>query len=793
MGQGLTVINGEITMGKPFKGKINIDVRDSVPDWEPYKEPIAQKDAANVLFIVWDDVGFGAFNSFGGSIETPTMDRLANNGLRYTQFHTTALCSPTRATLITGRNHTTVGMACITEATTGFPGSNGRIPPETANLAEVLVERGYNTFAVGKWHLTPEEEGTTASSKRNWPLNRGFERFYGFLGGETSQWYPDLVYDNHVVEQPYLPKDGYHLSKDLVDMAIRFVRDSKQIAPSKPFFLYFCPGAGHAPHHVPKEWADKYKGKFDMGYELYREMTIERQKEMGIVPPNTDLSPINPMVDEVSAKGTKWPELDTIPAWDKLSSEERGLFNRMAEVYAGFVSYTDHEIGRLIDYLEEAGQLDNTLVVVLSDNGASGEGGPYGSVNENLFFNGMPDKLEDNLKMMDKLGGEDTYNHYPAGWAEAFCTPFKMYKRYAAWSGGTCDPLIISWPKGINGRGVRHQYHHVVDIVPTILDCLSIEMPDSVKGYSQKPLEGVSIRNSFEDEGAPTSKTTQYFNMLGSRGIWHEGWKASTVHPTIAGWGNYAKDRWELFHIDEDRAEVNDLANKYPEKLTELIQQWFVEAGKTNGLPLEDRMPLEVMMTPRPQPAEDRKRYVYYPDTEGIPESVAPNIRNRSFKVGALLDIPSSGAEGLIFQQGSKFGGHAMYIKDGKLTYVYNFLGMKIQTITSKEKVPSGRNVIVAATFDKDESGPRGIPHGNLSLFVNEKKVGEGTIQTQPGKFGLGGSLFVGRRSGSEISPDFPDERPWKFTGTINRVVIDLSGESYQDIEKEAQRALRTM
>jgi hypothetical protein len=405
----------------------------------------------------------------------------------------------------------------------------------------------------------------------------------------------------------------------------------------------------------------------------------------------------------------------------------------------------------------------------------------------------MPDKLEDNLKMMDKLGGEDTYNHYPAGWAEAFCTPFKMYKRYAAWSGGTCDPLIISWPKGINGRGVRHQYHHVVDIVPTILDCLSIEMPDSVKGYSQKPLEGVSIRNSFEDEGAPTSKTTQYFNMLGSRGIWHEGWKASTVHPTIAGWGNYAKDRWELFHIDEDRAEVNDLASIYPEKLTELIQQWFVEAGKTNGLPLEDRMPLEVMMTPRPQPAEDRKRYVYYPDTEGIPESVAPNIRNRSYKVGALLDIPSSGAEGLIFQQGSKFGGHAMYIKDGKLTYVYNFLGMKIQTITSKEKVPSGRNVIVAATFDKDESGPRGIPHGNLSLFVNEKKVGEGTIQTQPGKFGLGGSLFVGRRSGSEISPDFPDERPWKFTGTINRVVIDLSGESYQDIEKEAQRALRTM
>jgi arylsulfatase len=406
----------------------------------------------------------------------------------------------------------------------------------------------------------------------------------------------------------------------------------------------------------------------------------------------------------------------------------------------------------------------------------------------------MPDKLEDNLKMLDKLGGEDTYNHYPAGWAEAFCAPFKMYKRYAAWSGGTCDPLIISWPKGIKARGIRHQYHHVVDIVPTILDCLSLEMPEHVKGFSQKPLEGVSIKYSFENEKAPTQKTTQYYNMLGSRGIWHDGWKASTVHPTIAGWGNYAKDRWELFHVDEDRAEVNDLAGKYPEKLTELVQQWFVEAGKTNGLPLDDRFPMEIMMSPRPQPAKDRTRYVYYPDTEGVPESVAPNMRNRSYKIGALLDVPTGGASGILFQMGSKFGGHALYVKDGRLNYVYNFLGMKVQTITSTERLQPGKNTIVAATFDKEDTGPKaGIPQGILTLYINDKKVGEGKIQTQPGKFGLGGALEIGRGAGSEITPDFPGERPWKFTGTIKRVVIDLSGESYQDIEKEAQRALRTM
>ncbi|HOL08205.1 MAG TPA: sulfatase-like hydrolase/transferase, partial [Methanomassiliicoccaceae archaeon] len=417
-------------MSDRFKGTIGIDIRESVPDWEKFEQPKAPEGSPNILFIVWDDVGFGAMEPFGGSIETPTMERLAENGISYSQFHTTALCSPTRACLLTGRNHTTVGMACIEEASTGFPGSSGRIPNETATLAEVLVERGYNTYALGKWHLVPEEEANMASSKRNWPTGRGFERFYGFLGGETSQWYPDLTYDNHMIEPPAKPEEGYHLSKDLADQAIKMIRDSKQVAPDKPFFMFLCPGCAHAPHQVWKEWADRYRGKFDDGYEKYREVTLERQKKMGLLPPETELTPINPLIEEKGPDGQEWPALDTVRPWDSLTDDEKRLFARMAEVYAGFVSYTDDQIGRIIDYLAESGQLDNTIIVALSDKGASGEGGPNGSVNENLFFNGIPDDISNNLKHIDDLGGVGTYNHYTTGWATAFCTPFKMFKRY---------------------------------------------------------------------------------------------------------------------------------------------------------------------------------------------------------------------------------------------------------------------------------------------------------------------------------------------------------------------------
>ncbi|MGZ8688636.1 MAG: arylsulfatase, partial [Gaiellaceae bacterium] len=436
-------------MSRPFKGVVNIDIKDSTPDWEPYTQPIAPEGAPNVLYVVLDDVGFSAMEPYGGLIETPNIKRIADRGLTYTNFHTTALCSPTRSCLLTGRNHTTNGMGCITEATSGFPNANGHVPFECANLAEVLGERGWNTYIVGKWHLCAEDEMNLASSKRQWPLGRGFERFYGFLGGETNQWYPDLVYDNHPVAPPKSPEEGYHLTVDLTDKAIEFVQDAKAIAPDKPFFLYYCPGAAHAPHHVSKEWADRYKGVFDMGYEAYRELVFERQKKLGIIAEGAELSPIDPYADTTSHDGKPWSQGDRVRPWDSLSDDERRLFARMAEVYAGFLTHADHELGRLLDYLQGSGQLDNTIVVLVSDNGASGEGGPNGSVNENKFFNGVPDTIEENLEHLDDLGSTRTYNHYPTGWAWAFNTPFKMWKRYANYEGGIADPLIVSWPAGI--------------------------------------------------------------------------------------------------------------------------------------------------------------------------------------------------------------------------------------------------------------------------------------------------------------------------------------------------------
>ena len=510
-------------MSKQFRGVVNVDIQDSVPDWEPYTQPRAAEGAPSVLHIVLDDVGFSAMEPYGGLIETPNINRIAQRGVTYTNFHTTALCSPTRSCLLTGRNHTTNGMACITEAASGFPNANGHIPFECATLPEVLGERGWNSYMVGKWHLCAEDEMNLASIKHQWPLGRGFERFYGFLGAETNQWYPDLVYDNHPVEQPSLPEEGYHFTTDITDKALEFIRDAKAIAPDKPFFLYYAPGAAHAPHHAPREWIEKYKGKFDMGYEAYRELVFERQKKLGIVPDNAVLSPMNPYGDETSVDGAKpWPELDSVRPWGGLSSEEKRLFARMAEVYAGFLSHADEQIGRLLDYLENSGQLENTIIVLVSDNGASGEGGPNGSVNENKIFNGLPDKIEDNLKYLDDLGSPKTYNHYPTGWAWAFNTPFKLWKRYSNFEGGTADPLLVSWPQRVTGDATaRRQYVQAIEIVPTLLECLGVEMPETVKGYPQKPLEGISFAASLSDPGAQTGKETQFYSMLGTRAIWH--------------------------------------------------------------------------------------------------------------------------------------------------------------------------------------------------------------------------------------------------------------------------------
>ena len=492
-------------MTAPFKGTVNVDIRDSEPDWGPFEPPKAPDGAPNVLYIVLDDVGFSAMAPYGGPIETPNIDRIANDGVRYTQWHTTALCSPTRSCLLTGRNHTRNSMACITEGASGFPNASGTIPPENGMLSEVLGELGWNTYIVGKWHLCPTVEMNVASTRRNWPTGRGFERFYGFLGAETNQWYPELVYDNHPVDQPKSPEEGYHFTDDITDKALEFIKDAKVLAPDKPFFLYYAPGAAHAPHHVAPEWSDRFKGRFDMGYEAMREQTLARQKELGIIPAETELPPINPIGTSESRTGPDgqpFPPLDVTRPWDTLNDDERRLFARMAEVYAGFLAHADHHIGRLLDYLEETGQRENTIVVLVSDNGASGEGGPNGSVNENLLFNGIPDDLKTNLAMIDELGGTKTYNHYANGWAMAFNTPFKMWKRYE-FNGGTSDACIISWPAGMKARGeLRTQYHHAIDIVPTILDCLGLEVPRTIKGHVQSRMDGVSMRYSFDDASA---------------------------------------------------------------------------------------------------------------------------------------------------------------------------------------------------------------------------------------------------------------------------------------------------
>jgi arylsulfatase A-like enzyme len=774
-------------MAEPFRGTINVDIRDSEPDWAPFEPPKAPPGAPSVLYIVLDDVGFSAMSGYGGPIETPNIDRIAARGVRYTQFHTTALCSPTRSCLLNGRNHTRNSMACITEAATGFPNASGTIPPENGMLSEILAERGWNTYMVGKWHLCPTDEMNVAATRRNWPTGRGFERWYGFLGAETNQWYP--VYDNHPIEQPRLPEEGYHLTDDLTDKAIEFIQDAKAIAPDKPFFLYYAPGACHAPHHAPKEWIDKFKGQFDMGYEAIREQTLARQKELGIVPADTKVPPINPIGTpdtRTGPNGEPFPFLDYTEPWDELGDDEKRLFCRMAEVYAGFLAHADHHIGRLLDYLEQTGQLDNTMILLVSDNGASGEGGPTGSVNEMKFANGVADDLAENIAKIDDLGSPKTYNHYPTGWAMAFNTPFKMWKRYE-YNGGTSDPCIIAWPGGKGGGQLREQYCHAIDLVPTILDMLGVDAPETIKGHVQTPFDGLSLRATIDDAKAASPRKTQFYSMLGSRSIWHEGWKAVTTHPAISGWGHFNDDDWELYHVDVDRSEMHNLASEHPEKVREMVNLWFAEAGANIAFPLDDRSALEILNTPRPQLSEPRDRYVYFPDTAGVPEWQSVIVRGRSFVIGAVVDIPEPGAEGILFAQGSRFGGHTFYVKDNRLHYVNNFLGSVEQKVVATEDVPTGNKLLLSASFEKEAQENDGCT-GTLSLYHGETKVGEGQIKTQLGAFAIAGSaLYVGRHEGEPLTDDFPGDAPHRFTGgTIDRVAIDVSGEPYVDLEREA-------
>ena len=768
-----------------FKGVIKLDVRESTPDWGPYTPRKAPAGAPNILIVMYDDTGLASWSPYGGRINMPTLDKLAKNGLVYSQWHTTALCSPTRSCFLTGRNHHLNGMSCITEGAQGYPGWSGRIPPQCATLAEILRDNGWSTFWLGKNHNVAEQDVAPGAGRQAWPLQMGFDRFYGFLGGETNQWFPDLAEDNRFIEQPYMPDQGYHLSKDLADQAISMIRNQKASHPSRPWFMWLCPGANHAPHHAPQEYIDKYKGKFDDGYEAYREWVLPRMIARGVLPKDTKLTPLNPLPGSVANPA------DAVRPWDSLSADEKRLFSRMAEVYAGFSEYTDAQIGRVIDYLEETHQLDNTLVLYCADNGASGEGSPSGSVNENKFFNGYPDEMAENLKHLDDLGGLNTYNHFPTGWAAAFSTPFPMFKRYAQYSGGTCDPLVISWPKGMKARGeVRDQYHHATDIVPTILDVCGLEMPKVYRGVPQYPLSGVSMRYTFDAAAnAPTKKHRQYYAMLGTRGIWEDGWAAAALHAPLTDKGHFDKDEWQLYHVETDRSESTNLADKHPEKLEALKKAWLEEAERNLVLPLDDRTATALLTTERPSDEPPRERYLYYPGTSPVPEGVAVNVRARSYKILANVEIKDADCEGVIFAHGSRFGGHSLFIKDHKLHYVYNFLGIAPEQDFASEPLKPGKYTF-GVEFTRESTGPHGESLGKAKLYVNDRVVAEGAMRTQSGKFTLSGDgLCVGYDSGDAVSSMYTS--PGRFRGgIIDFVGVTVEKAQYLDLQREAEQAM---
>jgi arylsulfatase len=703
-------------------------------------------------------------------------------------MHTTALCSPSRSCIVTGRNHHANGMACITELASGYPGYNGVIPFENGMLSEMLLEHGYSTFMVGKWHLTPSNQETAAGPYDRWPLGRGFERFYGFLGGDTSQWYPELVYDNHQVEPPKKPEGGYHLSEDLVDKAVSFIADSKQADPQKPFYLHLCFGATHAPHHVAKEWADKYSGVFDDGWHAYREKTFARQKELGIVPAGAELSRRDP----------------DVPDWDTLPDPAKRLAARMMEVFAGFLEHTDHQIGRLLDFLATQGELENTLIMVVSDNGASAEGGPTGTTNEAQFFNNAQEPIEESLKHIDEIGGPKHFNHYPWGWTWAGNTPFRRWKR-ETYRGGSCDPFIVSWPKGIPSNGeIRPQYAHLVDMVPTVLDLLGIEPPATIRGVTQSPLHGVSFAHALSDPAAETRHRTQYFEMMGHRAIDHDGWRAVCPWPgpsfTEAGTGfgnpisadalsELDAEGWELYHVAEDFAENHNVAAEHRDRLIAMIATWYVEAGKYQVMPI-DGSGLARMVAEKPLIALPRDRYTYLPNTQSVPNFAAPRVLNRPHSITADVEIPEQGAEGVLLSQGTSAGGYSFFIKSGKLRYVHNYVGRQLLSVESEDVVPPGKHELrfeFEPTGEPDLAQGKGAP-GRLQLYVDGTLVGDADAAvTTPFMFNPG-ALTCGANPGSPVTPEY--EGPFEFTGKLHAVTLDVSGELIQDPEAELRAHL---
>ena len=718
----------------------------------------APSKAPNVVVVLIDDIGFGHSSAFGGPIKMPTLEKMAQNGLKYNRFHTTSLCSPTRMALLTGYNHHSNNAGAIMETATAFPGNTGIRPQSITPMAEVLRLNGYSTAAFGKYHETPPWEGSVSGPYDRWPTGSGFDKFYGFIGGETNQWHP-LIYDGTTRVHPNVEDPNYHFTTDMTDQALAWMNTQQSLTPDKPFFMYFATGATHAPHHAPKKYVEKYKGKFNQGWDKLREETLARQKALGVVPQNTKLA----------------PKPEAIKDWDALTAQEKRLFARQMEVFAGFAEHTDAEVGRLVDALEERGELENTVFLyIVGDNGASAEGGMIGVYNENTYFNGVQETLDMQLDRMELLGTEHTYNHFAAGWAVAGNTPFTWTKQIASNFGGTRNGMVVHWPAGIKSKNeIRSQFHHVIDIAPTVFETVGIPAPEVVNGIEQRPIEGVSMAYSFDNASAEGVRTTQYFELIGNRAIYHDGWFAGTIHKApweMAPRRPLEEDIWELYNVEEDFSLANNLADQYPDKLAELQEVFLAEAVKYKVLPIDDRSieRLDPAIAGRPDLMNGRTKLTLYEGSKGIPENAFINVKNKSLEISADVDVASA-ASGVILCQGGDFGGWSFYLKNGRPHYTYNWLGLELYTVASNSALSPGKH---ALKFKFDYDGGRGA--GGLgTLLVDGVKVGQGRIQkTNANTFGIDETADVGVDENTPVVLAYHNKS--KFNGKIEQVTVEV-------------------
>ncbi len=742
---------------EPFKGKVAISPKESVKDFP--NEPKAPKGAPNVLLVLLDDVGFGASSTFGGPVNTPTLQRLADNGVKYNRFHTTAVCSPTRAALLTGKNSHQVHSGVVTEMANGFPGYSSLIGKENATVAEILKQNGYNTAWIGKNHNVPDWHSSTAGPFDIWPTGLGFEKFYGFIGGEANQFRP-LLFDGITPIEPYQGKPDYNLDYDIADQASNWIKMQKASAPDKPFFCYYAPGATHAPHHATKEWIARQKGKYDMGWDKLREMTFERQKKMGIIPPDAKLTPRD----------------KSLPSWDSMDPKYKEMYSYMMEIYTAYLQQADYNVGRVLQAIEDMGQLDNTLVIyIVGDNGAASEGGVHGKYNDLTILSMIDEKPDAILAHQAELGTWKANNSVPAGWGWAMNTPFQWVKQIASHFGGTRNAMVVSWPKGIKARGeMRTQFHHVIDVVPTILDAAGIEQPAIVNGVAQKPMSGISMTYTFDSVKAADRRTTQYFEIFGNAGLYHEGWMANTK-VFVDPWSgksvevDWMKDvKWELYNIDKDFSQSEDLAALYPEKLAEMKNLFFAEAAKNDALPIDNSKAARFATENRPSLTRGRTSFTYFQGMKRIPEGAAPEIKNISWSLTAELDLKDAATSGVIATQGGLFGGYALYMDKGKPVFCYNHAGQKEYFTQSGTPIKAGKHKLVM-DFIYDGGGMG--KGGNVTLTLDGKEIAKGRVDaTVPIRFSTEETFDIGEDVSTPVTLKY--DVPFKFTGKIEKVVI---------------------